>query len=81
MANGLVVGNNCFKNRKFHLVTRVKSGVFGQTDKFGQPTCLFRRSVMGIKNKLTKQTVKILMRRMSRLIWISSVCKCVSEFT
>ena len=38
---------------------------------------------IGIKNKLTKQTVKILMRRLirSRLIWIFTVYKCVSEFT
>ena len=62
---------------------RVKSGIFGQTAKFGKPPCLFHSSVTGIKNKLTKQTVKILMRRLmrSRLIWISTVCKCVSEFT
>ena len=39
--------------------------------------------IIGIKNKLTKQTVKILMRRLirSRLIWISTVCKCMSELT
>ena len=62
---------------------RVKSGIFGQTAKFGQPPCLFHSSIIGIKNKLTKETVKILMRRLirSRLIWISTVCKCVSEFT
>ena len=41
---------------------RVKSSIFGQTAKFGQPPCLFHSSVIGIKNKLTKQTVKILMR-------------------
>ena len=35
------------------------------------------------KKRFTKQTVKILMRRLirSRLIWISTVCKCMSEFT
>ena len=60
---------------------RVKSGIFGQTAKFGQPPCLFHSLVIGIKNELTKQTVIIQMRRMSRLIWISTVCKCVSEFT
>ena len=62
---------------------RVKSGIFGQTAKFGQPPCLFHSSVIGIKNKLTKQTVKILMRRLirSRLIRVSTVCKCVSKFT
>ena len=63
--------------------TRVKSGIFGQTAKFGRPPYLFHSSVIGIKTKSTKQTVKILMRRLirSRLIWISSVFKCVSEFT
>ena len=62
---------------------RVKSGIFGQTAKFGQPPCLFHSSVIEIQNKLTKQTVKILMKRFlrSRLIWISPVCKCVSELT
>ena len=61
----------------------VKSGIFGQTAKFGQRPCLFHISNIGIKNKSTKQTVKILMRRLtrSRLIWIYTVCKCVSEFT
>ena len=62
---------------------RVKSGIIGQTAKFGQPSCLFHSSVIEIKNKLAKQTVKTLMRRLirSRLIWITNVCKCVSEFT
>ena len=62
---------------------RVKSGIFGQTAKFGQIPCLFYISNIGIKNKLAKQTVKILMRRLirSRLIWIYTVCNCVSEFT
>ena len=62
---------------------RVKSGIFGQRAKFRQPACLFHSSIIGIKNKLTKQKVKILMRRLirSRLIWISTVCKRVSEFT
>ena len=62
---------------------RVKSGIFGQTAKLGQRPCLFHISNIGIKNKLTKQTVKILMRRLirSRLICIYTVCKGVSEFT
>ena len=57
--------------------TRVKSNKFGQAAKFGQRPCLFHILIIGIKNKLTKQTVKILMRRLirSRLIWISSVYK------
>ena len=28
---------------------RVKSGIFGQTAKFGQPPCLFHSSIIGIK--------------------------------
>ena len=27
---------------------RVKSGIFGQTAKFGQPLCLFHSSIIGI---------------------------------
>ena len=46
------------------LTTRVKSGIFGKTAKFRQRPCLFHISNIGIKNKLTKQTVKILMRRL-----------------
>ena len=63
---------------KFHDYPRVKSGKFGRSAKFGQPLSLYYSSIFIIKDKLTKQTVKILMRR---LIWISTVCKCVSEFT
>ena len=33
----------------------VKSGIFGQTAKLGQPPCLFHSSVIGMKNKLSKQ--------------------------
>ena len=44
---------------------RVKLGIFRQTAKFGQRPCLFHISNIGIKNKLTKQTVKILMRRLT----------------
>ena len=43
--------------------SRVKSGIFGQTAKFGQRACLFHISNIGIKINLTKQTVKILMKR------------------
>ena len=62
---------------------RLKPGIFRQTAKFGQRPCLFNILNIGIKNKLTKQTVKILKRRLirSRLILIYTVCKCVSEFT
>ena len=57
---------------------RVKSGILGQTASFGQSPCLFHSSIIGIKNKLTKQTVKILMRRLigSRLIWIFLLQTC-----
>ena len=35
---------------------RVKSGIFGQTAKFGQPPCLFHSSIIGIKkNNYAKQ--------------------------
>ena len=29
--------------------SRIKSGIFGQTAKFGQPPCLFYSSIIGIK--------------------------------
>ena len=63
--------------------TRVKSAKFERSAKFGQQPCLFHFSIIGIKNKLTKQRVKIQMIQLIRscLIWISTVCKCVSEFT
>ena len=59
------------------LVYREKSGKFGQSAKFGHRLCLFHTIIIKTKNKLRKQTVKILMRRLikSRLIWISTVCK------
>ena len=44
--------------------TRVKSGKFGRSAKFGQRPCSFHILMIGIKYKLTKQTVKILMRRL-----------------
>ena len=56
----------------YQLLFGQKSGIFGQTAKFGQPPFLFHSSIIEIRNKLTKQTVKILMRRLT-------VCKCVSE--
>ena len=55
----------------------VKSGIFGQTTKFGQPSCLFHSSIIGIKNKYIKRTVKILMRR---LIWSQAVSSGVPLF-
>ena len=63
--------------------TRVKSGKFGQSSKFGQRPWFFHFWMNGIKIKLIKQTVKILMRRLikSRIISIFNVCKCMSEFT
>ena len=75
-----VVSNN---ELLFKMMLRVNSGIFGQIAKFGQRPCLVHILNIGIKNKLTKQTVKILMRRLirSHLIWIYTVCKCVSELT
>ena len=67
----------CYATRTF-LCNRVKSGKFGRSAKFGQRHCSFHILIIGIKNKWTKQTVKILMRR---LIWIYTVCKGMSEFT
>ena len=46
------------------MICRVKSGKIGQKAKFGQRPCLFHISNIGIKNRLAKQTVKILMRRL-----------------
>ena len=79
----LIASPHYHESFRSSLMDRVKSGIFGQTAKFGQRPCLFHISNVGIKNKLTKQTEKILMRRLirSRLIWIYTVCKCVSEFT
>ena len=57
--------------------TRVKSGIFGQTAKFGQPPCLFHSSVIGMKNKLTKQTVKLLMRRQPSHLEFHCLQMCV----
>ena len=42
--------------------TRVKSGQFGWSAKFGQRPCLFHILIIGIKIKLNLQTMKILMR-------------------
>ena len=55
----------------------------GTSGKFGQRPCLFHFFNFWYKNKVTKQTVKILMRRLirSRLILISTICKRMSEFT
>ena len=57
-------------NARYVLVvsSRVKSGIFGQTAKLGQPPCFFHSSVIGIKNKLTKQLLKILMRQLIRAV-------------
>ena len=78
-----LIRQNGWREIKIPVSSRVESGIFGQTSKMGQPPCLFHSSVFGIKIKLTKQIMKILMRQLirSRLIWISTVCKCMSEFT
>ena len=62
---------------------RVKSGIFGQIIKFGQRPCFIQILIIRMKRKLTKQTVKILMRRLfkNRHIFIFTVCKCMPEFT
>ena len=39
------------KRKKKAYSYRVKSGIFGQTVKFGQRACLFHISNIGIKNK------------------------------
>ena len=44
--------------------SKVKSGKFGQSSKFGQRPCFFHFWIIVIKIKLTKQTLKILMRRL-----------------
>ena len=44
------------------------SGKFGWSAKLGQQPCLFHILIIGIINKLTKQTVKILMRRLIRAV-------------
>ena len=71
---------SCFLSiAKYAMVTdRVKSCKFWRSATFGLRACLFHILIIGIKNKLTKQTVKLLMRG---LTWISIVCKCMSEFT
>ena len=63
--------------------TRVKSGNLGHQVNSDSDLVCFIFQLLECKNKLTKQTVKILMRRLVRscLVWISSVCKCMSEFT
>ena len=39
-------------NDSAYIYLRVKSGIFEQTAKFGQPPCLFHSPIIGIKNKL-----------------------------
>ena len=41
--------------------TRVKSSKFGGSAKFGRRLKLFHNLIIGIKNQLSKQTMKILM--------------------
>ena len=43
-------------------IFRVKPGKFGHSAKFGQRPCFFDFRIIGIKIKLTKQTVKNPMR-------------------
>ena len=63
-------------------VSRVKSGIFRQTAKFGRSPCLFHSSIIGIKNKFPKQTVKIPMFHFD--VHCLQVCVSIylmSEFT
>ena len=84
----------CLDQGRYKIYTSmVKLGKFGHSSIFRQPHCFFHFLIIGIKIKLTKQTVKILMRQLikSCLIWIFTVksrligiftgCKCMSEFT
>ena len=71
MSKCQIVGNLMPRLKMFGLAvpsaamsTRVKSGIFGQTAKFGQRPCLFHISNSGIKIELTEQTVIILIRRL-----------------
>ena len=77
--NSIFVFFSCF-NKWYN---RVKSDIFGQTAKFGQPPCLSHSSIIGVKNKLTKQTVKILMRRLIRTHCLQMCVRIdlMSEFT
>ena len=60
---------------------RVKSGIFGETAKFGQRPCLVHISNIRIKTRLTKQEVKILMRRDLHCLQMCVRIYLVSEFT
>ena len=63
---------------------RVKSGKFGRLAKFGQPLSLYYSSIIEIKDKLTKQTVKILMRPSHLDLHCLQLCVRIylmSEFT
>ena len=78
-------------NNRFHrkdtpqIKYGVKSGNFGHQVNSDSDVFLLHTLItsLRIKDKLTKQTVKILKRRLirSRLVWISTVCKRMSEFT
>ena len=61
-------------------LARVKSGIFGQTAKFGQRPCLFDISNIGIKNKKNLANSEN-PDETAHLTWNYTVCKCVSEFT
>ena len=54
----MIVRNKCWSECTDEI--RVKSGKFGWSAKFGQRPCLFHILTIGIKNKLSKQTVKIM---------------------
>ena len=66
-----------------YVLFRVKSGNFRHQVNSDSDLvcCIFY--YWNKRNKLIKQIVKMQMRRLirSRLIWISTFCKCMSEFT
>ena len=78
---------NCREKMKTLRSLRVNIVRDVQTDihtiKFGHRPFSFHILIIEIKNKLNKQTVITLMRRLikSIFIWIFTVCKCMSEFT
>ena len=65
------------------MAVKVKSGNFGHQVNLDSGLVCFMFQLLEYKNVLTEQTVKILMRRLIRgcLIKISTVYRCMSEFT
>ena len=51
LSTAAYLGSISVLKKYFTSTIRVKSGIFGQTAKFGQPPCLIHSSIIGIKNK------------------------------